>query len=141
MAPRSVLSASKSPITKTAAPSACRYFGTKRIHNSSPPPMMKVATSRMTRLRLRPKKFATLRSRFTIERLGAGTRHRARRKRQIPARESRDHLDQARRNRKQSNADLRLPNVDRADVNRPPGRFPREEEAPGRKVCISLKWS
>src|SRR5438067_1511249 len=41
------------------APSASRYFGTKRIHISSPAPMMTIAASRMTMLRLRPKKWAS----------------------------------------------------------------------------------
>src|SRR3989442_26662 len=43
---------------KTVAPSACRYFGTNRIQSSSPAPMTKMAMSRMTRLRLSPKKSA-----------------------------------------------------------------------------------
>src|SRR5690242_5007885 len=38
-----------------AAPSDSRYFGTKRIHVSSPAPMSTIATSSRTRLRLRPK--------------------------------------------------------------------------------------
>src|SRR6266446_8897558 len=45
-------------MTKTVAPTACRYFGTKRIQSSSPAPMTKMAMSRMTRLRLSPKKSA-----------------------------------------------------------------------------------
>src|SRR4051794_33773413 len=43
---------------KTVAPSACRYFGTKRIQSSSPAPITKMAMSRITRLRLSPKKAA-----------------------------------------------------------------------------------
>src|SRR5947208_16871237 len=45
-------------MTKTVAPTACRYFGTKRIQSSSPAPMTKMAMSRKTRLRLSPKKSA-----------------------------------------------------------------------------------
>src|SRR5258707_854554 len=45
-------------MTKTPAPSAWRYFGTKRIQSSSPVPITKIATSRITILRLSPKKSA-----------------------------------------------------------------------------------
>ena len=37
---------------------ACRYFGMNRIQSSSPAPMTKMASRRMTRLRFSPKKFA-----------------------------------------------------------------------------------
>src|SRR6267143_2402111 len=53
-------------MTKTPAPSACRYFGTKRIHSSSPAPITKMATSKTTRLRRRPKKSANFRARLTF---------------------------------------------------------------------------
>src|SRR5438477_10162661 len=45
-------------MTKTLAPSAKRYLGTKRIQSSSPAPMTKMARRRTTRLRLSPKKSA-----------------------------------------------------------------------------------
>src|SRR5438874_1454992 len=53
-------------MTKTVAPTACRYFGTKRIHSSSPAPITKMAMSRMTRLRLSPKKLASRAKPFTL---------------------------------------------------------------------------
>src|ERR1700694_5922684 len=53
-------------MTKPPAPSACRYFGTKRIHSSSPAPITKMATSKTTRLRRRPKKSANFRARLTF---------------------------------------------------------------------------
>src|SRR5438876_10321384 len=43
-------------MTNTLAPRVWRYFGTKRIHSSSPVPMTKIATRMMTRLRVRAKK-------------------------------------------------------------------------------------
>src|SRR5260370_37737109 len=46
-------------MTKIVAPSVCRNFGTNRIQSSAPAPMTKMASSRMTRLRLNPKKLAT----------------------------------------------------------------------------------
>src|SRR6185503_5994726 len=55
MAPSNVLSASYTPMISAVAPSDCRYFGTKRIHVSSPAPMATIAMSSSTRLRLSPK--------------------------------------------------------------------------------------
>src|SRR6185503_3066459 len=55
MAPSNVLSASYTPMINAVAPSDCRYFGTKRIHVSSPAPIATMAMSSSTRLRLRPK--------------------------------------------------------------------------------------
>src|SRR5438034_7839473 len=46
-------------MTKTVAPTVCRYFGTNRIQSSSPAPITKMASSRTTRLRFSPRKSTT----------------------------------------------------------------------------------
>src|SRR5438105_1407946 len=44
--------ASNTPIKRADAPKACRYFGRKRIHISSPAPIARIATSRTVVWRL-----------------------------------------------------------------------------------------
>src|SRR5207302_10860550 len=46
-------------MTKAPAPSTSRYFGTNRIHISSPVPMTTIAASKMTTFRLSPRKSAS----------------------------------------------------------------------------------
>ena len=70
-----VRKASYRPMTNTLAPRVWRYFGMKRIHSSSPLPMMKIAIRVITRLRLSAKKSANGFPRLTFGSVGVSMRH------------------------------------------------------------------
>src|SRR4029453_15735656 len=116
-------------MTKTVAPTACRYFGTKRIQSSSPAPMTKMAMSRITRLRLSPKKLASLSKRLNRGGLGVCILRKARRKRQIRAQGFHDRSIRVRRNRRRSSGDLLPLDADWGGRNRQRKKFPREKQA------------
>src|SRR4029077_9172258 len=116
-------------MTKTVAPTACRYFGTKRIQSSSPAPITKMAMSRMTRLRLSPKKSANCRFRFTLGSPGVCIQRKARRKERTRAQEFHDRLIRSRRSRWRSSANLLRLGADYSDANQLREQFHRVKRA------------